>query len=693
MSKGTEESREQLDRLLAGAVECTVQSGRGLPPGIVHIGAWLGEEVPDVGFGHAQAGNLIDAATSAPLFPDPAQGWSGTPGWRDGPAQDVPWTAEIEASNAGELEIGYAQPEGYRAKIRVSAVSAGLFELGVQGAVPAGARRGRIALGLPLPPAAAEAICFGGRWAGELTTERVPLAGGISRVSRAGSRTAHDAFPALIAGSQGFSADSGEVLGVHLGWWGNYELTVESTREGGYRAVFHLDPAELEPLSDGGFRAPPLYFGWTDKGLNGLRVLFQDGVRALRMRSGAATQGKIQLNTWEGVYFDHSEIRLKEMAGVAAAMGFERFVLDDGWFGRRANDTRGLGDWTPRPEVYPDGLDGLIDHVRAQGLEFGLWFEPEMVNADSALFETHPEWVIGDPAQPLGRNQLGLDLTNPDCFDHLQSTLTEILADERIASVKWDMNRDLPQAAGTPLAPAATRLIESVRASRPGLEVEACASGGGRTDLGALTWCNRVWLSDAHDPDIRTPMMAAYSLFAPPEVMGCHIGPEVSHQTGRRWSMHARASMSVLASMGMELDPLTLSEEEARIVAEYVALHRQHRRWLHRGHMLELDHPDPGLTVLGVFGADRDRALLFLLQRASRSRNVPGPLKVPHLVGDLTVSAPVVDPAIRRSARLQPAWLDEEGMACSATFLAAHGLPLPIMSPMRGLLVEIMPAS
>jgi alpha-galactosidase len=585
----------------------------------------------------------------------------------------------------------YRHPDGYQLEYQLTVVSDGLFAIRLTGEIPGGKPAGRIALGVPLPSTAMEGVGFGGRWAGEMAMTRVPLGGGFSRGSRAGSRTAHDAFPALVSGSTGFTAETGEVVGVHLGWWGNYELIVETTRDGAYRPVFHLDPKELLPLGEGRFQTPVLYVGWTDRGMNGLRVAFQEGVRRLRRQSGAATQGRIQLNTWEGVYFDHSETRLKEMAGLAAAMGFERFVLDDGWFGRRANDTSGLGDWTPRPEVYPEGLGSLINHVRAEGLEFGLWFEPEMVNADSALFEAHPDWILGEPDQPLGRNQYGLNLCNTDCFAHLESTLTGILADERIASVKWDMNRDLPQAAGMPLAPAATRLIESVRSSRKDLEIEACASGGGRTDLGALAWCNRVWLSDAHDPDVRAPMMAAYSLFAPPEVMGCHIGPEVSHQTGRRWSMHARASMSVLASMGMELDPLTLPADDARIVAEYVALHRQHRPWLHQGHMLCLEHPDPGLTALGVFSRERDRALVFLLQRQPRSQNVPGPIRIGHLSGELMVSAPIVDPALFRGARTQPDWLLETRYCCSAEFLAGYGLPLPIMAPMRGVLVELLP--
>jgi alpha-galactosidase len=679
-------------RLQAGDSECILVASKESSVDLAHLGGWLGDELPRDGFSRAVTGNLIETTVQAPLLPDPASGWTGTPGWLNGPAPTKPWRASVEHRDEDVVIVDHHHEDGYRARITVRAISDGLFAFDLAGRYPTGGESGRIALGIPLPAQTAEALVFSGRWAGEMAVDRVPLSGGLARGSRAGSRTAHDAFPGLVAGSAGFGADTGEVFGVHLGWFGNYELTVGPGREGTFRIAFNLDPRELTQHEDGSFESPTLYAAWSDKGLNGLRVRFQDGVRVIRRLSGAATQGKVQLNTWEGVYFDHSEARLKEMASAAASLGFERFVLDDGWFGRRANDTKGLGDWTPRPEVYPEGLGALIDHVQAQGLEFGLWFEPEMVNADSELYEQHPDWILGQPDQPLGRHQYGLDLCNTACFEHLETTLTDILADERIASVKWDMNRDLPQAAGRPLAPAATRLIESVRDSRPGLEIEACASGGGRTDLSALGWCNRVWLSDAHDPDIRTPMMAAYSLFAPPEVMGCHIGPQTSHQTGRRWSIHTRASMSVLASMGMELDPLSLSAEEGGIVAEYIALHVKHRSWLHHGHMLELDHLDPGLTALGVFSARRDRALIFVLQRLPRDQNVPGPLRIPHLEGAIRVTAPVMDPALRRSARSQPEWLDAAGMTCDSAFLSNHGLPLPILSPMRGVLVELLPA-
>ena len=685
------DSADNCFRLRAGDAECVLVNSNGSSVNMAHLGGWLGDELPRDGFNRAVTGNLIDTTLQSPLLPDPASGWTGSPGWRYGPAPSRPWRASVERSSDDVVVVDHHHDDGYQVRFRIQAISDGLFAFNLVGRYPTDGESGRIALGIPLPAIAAEALAFSGRWAGEMAVDRVSLSGGLARGSRAGSRTAHDAFPALVVGSSAFGADTGEVIGIHLGWSGNYELTVEPDRDGTFRIAFDLDPRELAQQDDGSFESPTLYAGWSDKGLNGLRVKFQDGVRALRRSSGAATQAKVQLNTWEGVYFDHSEARLKEMAGVAASLGFERFVLDDGWFGRRANDTKGLGDWTPRPEVYPDGLGSLIDHVQAQGLEFGLWFEPEMVNVDSELYEQHPDWILGQADQPLGRNQYGLDLCNAACFEHFESTLTDILADERIASVKWDMNRDLPQATGRPLAPAAARLIKSVRESRRGLEIEACASGGGRTDLSALGWCNRVWLSDAHDPDIRTPMMAAYSLFAPPEVMGCHIGPEASHQTGRRWSIHTRASMSVLASMGMELDPLSLSEEEARIVADYIALHRKHRLWLHQGHMLELDYPDPALTVLGVFSAERDRALLFVLQRSPRSHNVPVALRIPHLQGTIRVTAPVTDPALRRSARSQPGWLEPDGMRCDSEFLSSHGLPLPILSPMRGVLVALLP--
>ncbi len=676
-------------RLAAGDSELCLVAGRAQPPTLVHIGERLGDALSPVAFvDSARAGSLIDVPQAAPLWPDPARGWTGPPACPEADPS-VPWEWQTPAADAIGVTVGYRQG-GRRLGCRVQQAGDGVFELRLEAA---GFGAGHLSYTLPLPPQAGEVLGFTGRWAGELQPERGPLAGGWYRSSHAGSRTAHDAFPGIVVGSTGFGEDGGEVLGVHLAWSGNYEMRVVRTREGRFMLQIVLAAAELAGVGTDEVVAPSVYFAWSDKGLNGIRVRFQDAARALRRERGSAGVARVQLNTWEGVYFDHDQARLQAMASAAARLGVERFVLDDGWFGRRSDDTRGLGDWSPRTDVYPEGLGPLIEHVNGEGMEFGLWVEPEMASVDSALYQSHPEWIVGAADQPLGRHQLALDLTRPACFEHLRRALAGLVADERIASLKWDMNRDVPQAAGLALAPAATALIQAVREARPGLEVEACASGGGRADWSALAWCNRVWVSDAHDPDVRLPMMAAYGLFAPPEVMGSHVGPRTSHQTGRRWSLHARAAMAVLGSFGLELDPLTLSEAELDTLRDYVSLHRKHRGWLHDGHLLVLPHPDPALLAVGVFGRARDRALLCLLLRGPRADAVPAPLRIRHLQGALSVRAPMRDPGIDIAAPRQPAWVRGTALNVSARMLAGAGLALPLLAPQRAVLVEVLPSA
>lgn len=681
----------RLLRLCAGAAELAVAAGARQVPAIIHLGAALGQRpLPGLWQG-AEAGSLLDVPTAVPLLPDSAAGWTGAPGWAGADAAAA-WLAETPTLDGDVIDAAFRHPDGRQLRYRIEIFGEGLFAVRLQAHMGAATHGHDIALTLPLPTTAVETLAFSGRWAGELMAERRPLAGGHLQSSRAGSRTAHDAFPGFLAGSSGFDDDHGEVLALHLAWFGNYELGVSRARDGQFVARWALDLREFEPDDDGWRSLPTLFAAWSGEGLNGIRIAMQEGARRLRRDSGAAAPGKVQLNTWEGVYFRHDVAALKRMADAAADIGMERFVLDDGWFGRRTDDTRGLGDWVPRSEVYPDGLGELIDHVRAAGLEFGLWVEPEMVNADSALYQRHPEWILGAADQPLGRHQYALDLCQPACFDHLEQTLRELVADARIASLKWDMNRDVPQAAGRPLAAAAQRLIAAIKHARGDLEIEACASGGGRSDWSALAWCNRVWLSDAHDPDVRLPMMAAYSLFAPREAMGSHIGPETSHQTGRRFGLHARAAMAVLGSMGVELDPLTLDSSAREIVGSYVALHKRHRGWMDGGHLLVLPHVDANLTAVGVFSAARDRALICLLQRGTRSRTVTTPLRIRHLRGALTVRAPIVDRALGHGARSQPAWTTGERLLTDGEFLAAHGLPLPLLAPMRAVLVELLPS-
>ena len=236
----------------------------------------------------------------------------------------------------------------------------------------------------------------------------------------------------------------------------------------------------------------------------------------------------VHFNTWEAVYFDHDHTRLRDLAELAARVGAERFVLDDGWFRGRTFDHAGLGDWTADPLRYPQGLDPLIRHVRELGMEFGLWVEPEMVNADSDLFRAHPDWVLGAVGrkQPLGRDQYVLDLTRPEAWAEIYRQLDVLLAGHDIAYLKWDMNRDLTHAVSAGRAAthrqtlAVYGLIDALRAAHPHVEIESCASGGARADYEILRRTERIWPSDCIDPIERQAIQRAFSIFFPPEVSG-----------------------------------------------------------------------------------------------------------------------------------------------------------------------------
>ena len=268
---------------------------------------------------------------------------------------------------------------------------------------------------------------------------------------------------------------------------------------------------------------------------------FHRSVRSAGVIDGGRPR-PVLLNTWEAVYFDQSPEALMELASVAAAVGAERFVLDDGWFGGRRDDRRGLGDWWVSAEVFPEGLAPLIAHVRSLGMDFGIWVEPEMVNPDSDVYRAHPVWALATEGyEPvLGRNQLVLDLGRDDAFGNVLERLDALLRDHDIAFVKWDMNRPHVQGSGASGAAgshaqtlAFLRLFDELRSRHPSVEFESCASGGGRIDLDVLRRAARVWTSDCNDALERLTIQFGASMLIPYEVMGAHIGPERSHSSER----------------------------------------------------------------------------------------------------------------------------------------------------------------
>jgi len=542
---------------------------------------------------------------------------------------------------------------------------------------------------IPLPAASREAMQLGGRWSSEFRPERRSVATGALEIENRAGRTSHDRYPAVFVGDVGFSEERGQVLAAHLAWSGNSRLRVEAFGDG--RRVLQageaLLPGEMQLGPGQSYESPALYLAWSETGLNGISDCFHPFVRA--RANHPVTDRPVLLNTWEAVYFDHDLARLKALADAAAQVGAERFVLDDGWFRHRRDDTAGLGDWYIDETVWPDGLDPIIDHVRGLGLEFGLWFEPEMVNPDSDLYRAHPEWALVPTTQtPVqARNQLVLDLCNPDVFAYLLERINSILGSHDIGYVKWDMNRHLvaPTHDGRATVHKQTRavyrLFDEVGAANPDVEIESCSSGGARADLGVLERTVRVWTSDCNDALDRQRIQRGFSYIVPPELMGAHIGPPTAHTTGRTHTLGFRAGTAFFGHLGIEWNVLDASPQDRDQVARIVQLHKQHRSLLHSGRVVRYDHPDPAAMANGVIAQDQSEALISFAQIGTSDSLATGALNIRGLDPARVYTVEILDLVDRAwgKAFRQPAWIDSHLQLTGAQLAA--GLQMPILDP------------
>jgi alpha-galactosidase len=564
----------------------------------------------------------------------------------------------------------------------------------------------RLASGVFLLPAAAtEVLAFKGRWAREFATERFVLPmGGWSAESRRG-RMSHDRFPAMIIGIPAFGEEQGEVFGFHLGWSGNHQIWVELLDDGrrlaGVEALLH--PGEMRLRPNEHYETPWAHASFSPCGLTELTRRFHKHVRdhVLRWPDGAMRPRPVIFNTWEGTYFKHDLDKLKRQAEHAARIGVERFVLDDGWFGRRDDDTSSLGDWTVDQRKYPDGLGPLIEHVRALGMDFGLWVEPEMVNPNSELFRAHPDWVLGVSGRPsvLARNQHVLDLTRPEVTDYLFRALDSLLSSHEISYLKWDMNRDLVAAGDAEGRPVYTRyvtalysLLDRITAAHPKLEIETCASGGGRAEFGILSRTQRIWVSDCTDALERASIQRGFLRFFPPELMGADISGSPNHQTGRRLSLPFRASIALLGHLGVELDLVAPDADQTEDLADWIALHKRIRSFVHSGIVHQVE-PHDGRSVCGVVSEDASQAIYVVGQETLRHNRLVPPLVLPGL--DPNRSYRLTAPGPQRLDRLRRTSVHDslsgEGLIVPGCLLVTAGLALPVL-PVETALILLVEA-
>lgn len=543
------------------------------------------------------------------------------------------------------------------------------------------------------PQGAVEVTSFTGIWGREFQTRREALGNGIwSQESRRG-RTSHDRFPML------FIEGADLRFGVTLGFSGNHQMVIDRTDDG--QRLIHLgelfEPGEMILGPGESYQSPVAYAGPDT-------AAFHAFVRGelLDWPGGRMSPRPVTLNTWEGNYFDHRMDSLKAQATAAAELGIERFVLDDGWFGKRDDDTTSLGDWDIDARKYPDGLKPLVDHVTGLGMQFGIWFEPEMVNPVSELYRAHPDWALTIEGRPIleSRTQLVLDLTRSEVSDYLFAKIDAVLSDHAVSYVKWDMNRDLTHAGGRDgkaKIAAQTRsvyaLMDRVRAAHPQVEIESCASGGGRIDYGALKRTHRVWTSDCTDALERLEIQRGAYRFVPPEILGSHISAVPNHQTGRRHTLAFRALVAIAYHLGVELNPLELSEDERSDLKLYIETYKRLRGLFHApGANFQMD-PVDGRYVWGA--ASAEKIVLIVAQGPQMVGEQPAPLRLPDSVtrfgGDWTIQSvlPAEPEFIRISEGQKRLLAGQVSFSLAAAGLA--GLPLPMLKPESAMLLELTP--
>ncbi|MTE24135.1 alpha-galactosidase [Microbacterium sp. ZXX196] len=713
--------------LLRGGGASVVLATDGAVPRIAHFGRDVGdlsgealaalEATSHVG----TAGSEPDVARRLGLWVTQHEGWVGTPsvaGHADGSATTPrPETraVEVERTRAGEsatVRLSDAAA-GLSLTVRIALDRFGVLAIdqelerhaGAAGAYDLAALTALV----PVPERAGELIDFTGRWCRERAPQRAPFTiGAHVREGRRG-RPGHDSPFLLMAGTPGFGFRSGEVWGAHLAWSGNGRYLAERLPEGAgaHAGVLGLGealaPGEVRLEAGDTYRAPTAVYVWSDAGLDGLAARLHDRLRA--RPSHPADPRPLVLNTWEAVYFDHDLATLTRLVEAAAEVGLERVVLDDGWFGGRRDTTAGLGDWVVSDAVWPDGLGPLVEVVRAHGMSFGLWFEPEMINADSDLARAHPEWILG-PAAGLGlpmRGQYVLDVSHPDAWSYLLERISALVAEYGIDYIKWDHNREVLEAVARregsdrPIVGAQTRatyrLMDALRERHPALEIESCSAGGARIDLGILERTDRVWASDCNDPVERGRIERYTGLLLPPELIGGHVGPPAAHTTGRATDLGYRLAAALMGHAGVEWNLLECSPAERATLAAWAALHKRLRPLLHGGRVVHADGLDAGAALDGVVDEGTGHALFRWSRTDSAAATRTGVVPFPGIDPEGSVVVRILEDA--GAARLMqdepPAWVAaaRRGLTLPAAALATVGLPLPTLAPQQAMLIEV----
>ena len=488
-----------------------------------------------------------------------------------------------------------------------------------------------MSISLDLPDGGYDMVDLAGASLRERYVDVHPIHQGVQSIHSMRGHSSHQFNPFLALKRKDAGEHKGEVLGISLVYSGNFLAQAELDTMGVLRVMAGIHPEgfcwTLHPGES--FVTPEAVLVYSDQGLNGMSQVYHKLYRTRLARGYWRDRERpVLINNWEATYMDFDEEKLCAIARKAAELGIELFVLDDGWFGNRNDDTSSLGDWQPNPQKLPGGLQGLAEKITAMGMGFGLWVEPEMVSKNSRLYQAHPDWVLGSTDRAIceGRHQYVLDFSKDEVVEYIGRQMEEILGSSPVSYVKWDMNRSISDlfSAGVDREYQGTvyhrqilgiyRLYDRLTRAFPKILFESCASGGGRFDPGILYYAPQGWVSDNTDGAERVKIQYGTSYVYPVSCMGTHVSAVPNHQTFRRTPLSARAACAYFGTFGYELDVTLLSQEEQEEVKEQIRWMKTYRSFLHSGTFYRLRSPFMGEgegkeAAWMVVSEDKKRAL------------------------------------------------------------------------------------
>ncbi len=487
---------------------------------------------------------------------------------------------------------------------------------------------------------------FTGAWAREMKRTDVRMHSGKHVNASYTGTSSNRANPFVMLGRQETSQDNGDCYGFNLIYSGNHYEAVEVSSFGKTRIVTGINPQSFVFLIGTGacFEAPEAVMCYSHEGYNGMSRHMHEFVREHIVRGEWKHRARpVLLNSWEAAYFDINEHKLLKLARAGKKAGIELFVMDDGWFGTRDDDTQSLGDWEVNRRKLQGGVNGLAQKMKAMGLDFGIWVEPEMVNVKSCLYEKHPEWVLQIPGKPHaeGRNQRILDLTREDVQEYIIEEMSRLFSSAEISYVKWDMNRIFSDYYSSALAPECQgetahryvlglyRCMKELTNRFPDILFEGCAAGGNRFDLGILCYFPQIWASDDTDALCRCEIQTGYSYGYPMSVLGAHVSACPNHQTLRNTPLETRFQTACFGICGYECNFCDMDKEELTAIKAQIALYKEWREVLqtgvfYRGRTFADNSGEPESTLYQSAGnvtewtcvsQDGEKAVGFLMQK------------------------------------------------------------------------------